>query len=89
MGATDTPFSPAKRISRAQSPKGDTRGMWLGNVRYPPETMQDLSDAEWIGLLKERYGDRIYFYEPQGGGNPHRTAAEWRERGMLGVYLKV
>ena len=74
---------------QSRSPtKGDFRVTWLGNVRYPPETMQDLSDAEWIGLLKERYGDRICFYEPQAGGNPCRTAAEWRDRGMLGVYLK-
>ena len=61
---------------------------WLGNVRHPPETMQDLSDQEWIGLLKERYGDRICFSEPQAGGNPLRPAEEWRARGMFGVYLK-
>jgi hypothetical protein len=62
---------------------------WLGNVRYPPETMQDLSDAEWIELLRERYGERICFCEPQVGGNPHRTVAEWKARGMIGVYLKL
>jgi hypothetical protein len=61
---------------------------WLGNVRHPPETIQDLSDEEWIVLLKERYGDRICFSEPQAGGNPRRTAAEWRARGIFGVYLK-
>ena len=56
---------------------------WLGNVRYPPETMADLSDAEWIELLRERYGDRICFYEPKSGGDPHRTAEEWKRRGMI------
>ena len=88
MGAIDTPVSPAWRLRRAQPRKGDYRWTWLGNVRYPAETMQDLSDAEWIGLLIERYGDRICFYEPQAGGNPRRTAAEWRDRGRFGVYLK-
>jgi hypothetical protein len=61
---------------------------WLGNVRYPAETMQDLSDAEWIQLLRERYGDQICFHEPQAGGFPRRTAEEWRIRGVIGVYLK-
>lgn len=51
----------------------------LGNVRYPPETMEDLSDAEWIERLRERYGDQICFYELQPGGNPRRTADEWKE----------
>ena len=62
---------------------------WLGNVRYPPETVEDLSDEEWIGQLRERYGDRLCFHEPQAGGNPPRTAEEWRSRGMIGVYLKT
>jgi hypothetical protein len=61
---------------------------WLGNVRYPPKTMQDLSDAECIERLRETYGEQICFYEPQAGGNPHRTAEEWKTRGMVGVYLK-
>ena len=62
---------------------------WLGNVRYPPETIEDLSDEEWINQLREHYGDRICFYEPQSGGNPWRTADEWRNRGLIGVYLKA
>lgn len=62
---------------------------WLGNVRYPPETVEDLSDEEWIGQLRELYGDRICFYEPQAGGSPWRSADEWRSRRVIGVYLKV
>ncbi len=62
---------------------------WLGNVRYPPETVEDLSDEEWIGLLRERYGDQLCFHEPQAGGNPWRTADDWKSRGVIGVYLKA
>jgi hypothetical protein len=62
---------------------------WLGNVRYPPETMSDLSDAEWVTALKDRYGEKnICFFRPQDGGVPWRSAAEWEARGMMGVYLK-
>ena len=61
---------------------------WLGNVRYPPQTIEDLSDKEWVEHLRHRYGDRLCFFEPQAGGNPWRTADEWRARGLIGVYLK-
>ena len=62
---------------------------WLGNLRYPPETMTDLSDAEWLQALRDRYGaDNICFFKPQDGGVPWRSAAEWEARGMMGVYLK-
>ena len=62
---------------------------WLGNVKYPPEDMTDLSDAEWVKALREKYGDdRICFYRPQSGGVPWRSASEWEARGLLGVYLK-
>jgi hypothetical protein len=47
-----------------------------------------LSDDEWIDRLRERYGDRICFYDPQAGGNPRRTADDWKSRGVIGVYLK-
>ena len=61
---------------------------WLGNVRYPPETMSDLSDAEWLTALRDHYGaDHIRFFRPQDGGVPWRSAAEWEARGMMGVYL--
>lgn len=62
--------------------------MWLGNVRYPPETMTDLSDKEWMEKLREKYGDRLCIFEPKDGGVPWRSSGEWRERGMIGVYLK-
>jgi hypothetical protein len=62
---------------------------WLGNVRYPPQTVEDLSDNEWIAQLREQYGDRLCFDEPQAGGNPWRSAEEWSSRGMIGVYLKT
>jgi hypothetical protein len=62
---------------------------WLGNLRYPPETMADLSDAEWLTALRERYGEEnLCFYKPQAGGVPWRSAAEWEDRGVMGVYLK-
>lgn len=62
---------------------------WLGNLRYPPETMSDLSDAEWLKALREHYGDEnLCFYRPQDGGVPWRPAAEWEERGLVGIYLK-
>ena len=61
---------------------------WLGNVRYPPENMNDLSDKEWVEGLRKEYGDRICFFEPRDGGVPWHSAAEWREKGMIGVYLK-
>jgi len=62
---------------------------WLGNVRYPPQDMTDLSDAEWLEALKNRYGEEnLCFYRPQAGGNPWRSAAEWEALGMIGVYLK-
>lgn len=62
---------------------------WLGNVRYPPETMSDLSDGEWLKALREHYGaENICFYRPQGGGVPWRSAAEWETLGVMGVYLK-
>ena len=62
---------------------------WLGNIRYPPEDMTDLSDAEWLQALKERYGEEnICIYRPQAGGNPWRSQAEWEALGMVGVYLK-
>jgi hypothetical protein len=51
--------------------------------------MEDLSDAEWIELLRQQYGEQICFYEPQAGGNPRRTAEEWKMRGMIGVYLRA
>jgi hypothetical protein len=62
---------------------------WLGNLRYPPQTMTDLTDAEWLTALRARYGEEnICFFKPQDGGVPWRSAAEWEDRGMLGVYLK-
>jgi len=62
---------------------------WLGNVRYPPEDMSDLSDAEWLQQLRQHYGeDNICLYHPQAGGTPWRSAKEWEALGMLGVYLK-
>jgi hypothetical protein len=62
---------------------------WLGNVRYPPQDVSDLSDAEWLQALKIRYGEEnICFYRPQSGGNPWRSAEEWEALGMIGVYLK-
>ena len=62
---------------------------WLGNVRYPPETMTDLSDAEWIKNLRQHHGEEnIVFFKPRDGGNPWHSAAEWERRGMMGVYLK-
>jgi hypothetical protein len=62
---------------------------WLGNVRFPPQDMSDLSDAEWLEALKQRYGEEnICFFKPQSGGNPWRSAAEWEALGMIGVYLK-
>jgi hypothetical protein len=62
---------------------------WLGNLRYPPETMSDLSDAEWLKALQDRYGEEnICFFRPQDGGDPWRSAAEWEARGVMGVYLK-
>jgi len=62
---------------------------WLGNLRYPPETMNDLSDAEWLKALRERYGEEnLCFFSPQDGGVPWRSAAEWEARGVMGVYLK-
>jgi len=51
--------------------------------------MTDLSDAEWLKALQDRYGkDNICFFRPQDGGTPWRSAAEWEARGMMGVYLK-
>ncbi|MBV9505242.1 MAG: hypothetical protein JO323_09605 [Acidobacteriia bacterium] len=62
---------------------------WLGNLRYPPKDLTDLSDAEWLKALKDHYGDEnICFYRPQDGGVPWRSAAEWEARGVIGVYLK-
>ena len=62
---------------------------WLGNVRYPPETMGDLSDAEWLEALRDHYGgENICFYRPRDGGIPWRSATEWETLGVLGVYLK-
>ena len=62
---------------------------WLGNLRYPPVEMTDLSDAEWLAALKQHYGEaRLCFSRPQDGGVPWRSAAEWEALGMLGVYLK-
>jgi hypothetical protein len=51
--------------------------------------MADLSDAEWLTALRERYGEEnLCFYKPQAGGVPWRSAAEWEDRGVMGVYLK-
>ena len=62
---------------------------WLGNVRYPPVDMTDLSDAEWLTQLRQHYGEEnICLYHPQAGGTPWRSAKEWEARGMIGVYLK-
>lgn len=61
---------------------------WLGNVRYPPENVSDLSDQEWIAELRKQYHDRVCFFKPKDGGVPFHTAAEWLEKGMIGVYLK-
>ena len=62
---------------------------WLGNLRYPPEDMSDLSDCEWLESLRAYYGDEnICFFRPKAGGVPWRSASEWEARGMLGVYLK-
>lgn len=62
---------------------------WLGNIRYPPQDMTDLSDAEWLQSLRAHYGEEnICIYLPRDGGVPWRSAAEWTERGMVGVYLK-
>jgi len=62
---------------------------WLGNVRYPPVDMTDLSDAEWLKQLRQHYGDEnICLYLPQAGGVPWRSAKEWEALGMIGVYLK-
>lgn len=62
---------------------------WLGNVRYPPQDMTDLSDAEWLKALRVHYGeDHICIYRPQDGGLPWRSAAEWEALGVMGVYLK-
>jgi hypothetical protein len=44
---------------------------WLGNVRYPPETISDLSDAEWLEALREHYGDEnICFTGPATAAVP-------------------
>ena len=62
---------------------------WLGNIRYPPEDVTDLSDAEWLKALRAHYGeDHICIHAPQDGGVPWRSAAEWTALGMVGVYLK-
>ena len=62
---------------------------WLGNVRYPPVDMTDLSDAEWLNALKRHHGEEnICLYLPQDGGVPWRSAKEWEALGMVGVYLK-
>jgi hypothetical protein len=62
---------------------------WVGNIRYPPQDMSDLSDREWLAALRERYGEEnICFYHPKAGGAPWRAAAEWEARGLVGVYLK-
>ena len=62
---------------------------WLGNIRYPPETISDLSDAEWLEALRKHYGEEnICFYRPRDGGVPWRSATEWETLGVMGVYLK-
>lgn len=61
---------------------------WLGNVRVPPQTMADLSDAEWYEQLKTHHGEeKIHIGEPQSGGNPWHTAAYWDAKGLVGLYL--
>lgn len=62
---------------------------WLGNLRYPPVDMTDLSDAEWLESLKQHYGEaNLCISHPQDGGTPWRSAKEWEALGMIGVYLK-
>ncbi len=45
----------------------------MGNVRYPLETIGDLSDAEWLEAVREHYGDemparfRVYGFRNQHG----------------------
>jgi hypothetical protein len=62
---------------------------WLGNIRYPPQDMSDLSDRDWLAALREHYGEKnICFYRPKAGGIPWRSVADWEALGVLGVYLK-
>jgi len=62
---------------------------WLGNLRYPPVEMTDLSDAEWLAALRRHYGEsNLCIAKPQDGGVPWRSAAEWEALGMVGIYLK-
>lgn len=59
---------------------------WLGNVRIPPETMQDLSDQEWFDKLQAQHGDKLHIGEPQEAGG--HCAAYWDHRGLVGLYLE-
>lgn len=61
---------------------------YLGNVRYPPETVTDLGDREWLERLWEHWGrEKIRVGPPLGTEVPPHTAAYWEYRGMLAVYL--
>lgn len=59
---------------------------WIGNVRIPPASMQDLSDQEWYDALKAKHGDKLHIGEPQAAGG--HSAAYWDFRGMVGLYLE-
>ena len=76
------PASPARAEDSA-------REFFLKYRLLPTLAREFPTAGQSLAALREKHGDRIHIGPPKSGGVPRRSAKEWADRGMSGVYLDV